>query len=87
MDIAALIDLLGIEDSASTLIRMDEYYSDLDQREEAVSTPLMRQLADPRPRDEKVTRELASYKGLAAKWHEWDAVTGVLRNLAQAMLR
>ncbi len=41
----------------------------------------------PRPRDAKATSELASYKGLEARWHQWDAVISVLRDVAQAMLR
>jgi hypothetical protein len=66
---------------------MDEYYSDVNERDEAVTTQLLRQLADPQPRDAAVTRELAAYKGLIPRWHDWGSVTSLLRELAQEMLR
>ncbi|CAN5738942.1 hypothetical protein BH24ACT2_BH24ACT2_03630 [soil metagenome] len=87
VDIAALADHLGITDAARTLVGMDEYYADLNHGDEAVATQVVRQLAGPRPRDAKATSELASYKGLEARWHQWDAVISVLRDVAQAMLR
>ncbi|MDQ3462646.1 MAG: hypothetical protein M3471_06415, partial [Actinomycetota bacterium] len=65
----------------------DEYYADLNHGDEAVATQVVRQLAGPRPRDAKATSELASYKDLEARWHQWDAVISVLRDVAQAMLR
>lgn len=86
VDIAALADHLGISGAAKTLVEMDDYYADLNQGEEAVTTQLLRQLADPRPRDTRATRELAAYKGLDPRWHDWDAVTSLLRHLAQEML-
>jgi hypothetical protein len=87
VDIAGLADHLGIEEAARTLVGMDEYYADVNQRDEAVTTQVLRQLADPRPRDATVTRELSAYKGLAARWHDWRVVTAVLRDVAQEMLR
>jgi len=38
-------------------------------------------------RDQAVTRQLPSYKELDPKWHDWAAVTAVIRRLAQDMLR
>lgn len=87
VDIAALTDHLGLEHAARTLVAMDEYYDDLNEGQEAVATQLLRQLADPRPRDVTVTRELASYKSLDRRWHDWGAITSLLRRLAQEMLR
>jgi hypothetical protein len=87
VDIAALADHVGLEEAARTLVGMDEYYSDVNERDEAVTTQLLRQLADPQPRDAAVTRELAAYKGLTPRWHDWGSVTSLLRELAQEMLR
>ncbi len=86
VDIAALADHFGISEAAKTPVEMDAYYADLNQGDEAVATQLLRQLADPRPRDTRVTQELAAYKGLDPRWHDWDAVTSLLRHLAQEML-
>ena len=86
LDIAALADRLGTEQAVTVLLGMDNYYADINQRPEAVATQLARQLADPRPRDERVTRDLASYKALDERWHEWSAVTDVLAVLAERMV-
>jgi hypothetical protein len=60
---------------------------DLNRRPEAVATQLARQLADPRPRDAEVTEQLASYKALDRRWHDWTAVTAVLSDVAEHMTR
>lgn len=57
----------------------------MNTREEAVATQVARQLADPRPRDARTTRELA-YKGLAARWHDWAEVRRVLLSVAREMV-
>ena len=44
-------------------------------------------MADPRPRDAEVTAQLASYKALDPRWHEWSAVQAVLADLAARMVR
>lgn len=86
VDVAALADRVGIDAAASILREIDEYYADLNERPEAVATQLVRQLSDPRPRDGEVTRQLASYKGLDVRWHDWPAVTALLARLAEAMI-
>lgn len=83
LDIAALANHMGIDVAAQTLRDIDDYYSDINQREEAVSTQLVRQLADPVPRDPEVTRQLPAYKGLAPRWHNWESVRAVLGAIAQ----
>lgn len=85
--LARVADHLGIAEAANVLAEMDDYYADLNRGDEPVLTQLLRQLADPRPRDDEVTRELASYKGLDARWHDWSQVTTALRELVQAILR
>jgi hypothetical protein len=69
------------------LCGIDDYYADVNRRPEAVSSQVARQLADPRPRDAQVTRQLASYKSLEPRWHDWATVTAVLADLAERMTR
>ncbi|MDY7106237.1 MAG: hypothetical protein S0880_34070 [Actinomycetota bacterium] len=86
LDIAALADHLGIDRAAQVLASMDDYYDDLNRRPEAIVTQVVRQLADPTPRDTRTTSELESYKGLAPRWHEWDEVRRVLGALARRIV-
>jgi hypothetical protein len=86
LDIAGLADRLGLDHAAVVLSEIDEYYADVNQRPEAVRTQLVRQLADPRPRDAEVTEQLSSYKALDARWHDWSTVKEVLADLAGRML-
>ena len=87
LDMAALADTLGIAEAAGILGQIDDYYGDLNRRPEAVATQVARQLADPRPRDDEVTRQLPAYKHLDPRWHDWDNVTRVLGDVAEAMIR
>lgn len=87
LDIAALADRIGLDEAAAALEVIDDYYADINSRPEAVSTQLAKQLSDPRPRDAEVTTQLASYKALEARWHDWSAVKIVLAGLAARMLR
>jgi len=86
LDVAALADVGGLDRSAQILSQMDEYYSDQAQSPDGVASQLVRQLADPRPADIGVTRELAHYKNLAPRWHEWSATVEVCRALANLLL-
>lgn len=85
VDVAALADHIGIDEAAATVRGIDDYYADVNDRPEAVATQAARQLADPRPRDPVVTTQLAHYRQLAPRWHEWPAVTAVLAAVAEAM--
>jgi len=87
LDIAALADHIGLDESASVLTDMDDYYADINRGSDAVATQLVRQLADPRPRDVDVTEQLASYKELAPRWHDWSAVEGLLADIAERMVK
>jgi hypothetical protein len=87
LDVAALADRIGLEEAAAVLRGIDGYYADLNRRPEAVATQLVRQLADPRPRDAEVTTQLASYKALEERWQEWSTVRAVLADLAERMAR
>lgn len=87
LDIAALADRIGLDDAAAVLRSIDDYYDDINRRPEAVASQIARQLADPRPRDAEVTRQLAVYKALDKRWHDWASVTAVLADLAERMTR
>jgi hypothetical protein len=87
LDITALADQIGLEDAAFVLAGIDDYYADLNRDPEAVATQLARQLADPQPRDAVVTKQLASYKALDPRWHDWSAVKDLLADLAEKMVR
>jgi hypothetical protein len=88
LDVTALSDRYGIPHSGQDLARIDQYYAD--QRgpdAEGVATQLARQLADPRPADQRTISQLDSYKGLDARWTNWETVTAVCRSLAVEMTR
>jgi hypothetical protein len=87
LDIAALASEIGLDEAAAVLEGIDDYYADINRRPEAVATQLVKQLADPQPRDAEVTTQLASYKALDARWHDWSAVKAVLASLAERMTR
>jgi len=88
LDVAALSDRYGIPHSGQVLAHIDLYYTDQRGPDAAgVATQLARQLADPRPADQRTIRQLGSYKGLDVRWTDWAAVTGVCRSLAVEMTR
>jgi hypothetical protein len=87
LDIAALAQGIGLDEAATTLGGIDDYYADVNRRPEAVATQLVRQLADPRPRDAEVTTQLAGYKALDPRWHEWSTITTTLADLAERIAR
>ncbi len=86
VDIVALSDRLGPAEAARVLIRLDDYYADLYEGDDRAATQLVRQLADPAPRDHRVIAELSRYKQLDPRWHKWSAVTAALADVAQQML-
>lgn len=87
LDIAAIADSMGLDEAAEVLGGIDDYYADVNRRPETVATQLVRQLADPRPRDVEVTTQLANYKALDPRWHDWSMVKAVLADLAERMAR
>jgi len=86
LDVAALADRMGLERAARVVAGIDAYYADQRGEGDGVATQVARQLAEPRPRDARTTRELARYKRLAPRWHDWRAVVDVCRTLADRML-
>ncbi len=63
LDIAALAECIGLDEAAGVLRGIDDYYADINRRPEAVATQLVRQLADPRPRDAEVTDAAGQLQG------------------------
>ena len=49
-------------------------------------TTLVLRLSEPNPRDTRVTRQLANYRGLDPRWHDWAAVTAYCAALADALV-
>ena len=86
LDVAALSRRIGPEASARTLARIDDYYSDQHGEGEGVASQVARQLADPRPKDARTTRELARYKRLDPAWHDWSRVVAACREIAVLMV-
>ena len=86
LDVAALADHLGVVEAAAVLSVIDEYYEDLNTGDQPGATQLVRQLSSPRPRDATVTEELAAYRGLDPRWHDWHDVCAVLRAVAREMV-
>ncbi len=82
LDVVALADHLGIEHAVATLARIDDYYTDRSGERGSVLTTLAVALADPRPVDVEVTKELHRYKGLDPRWHRWSEVVSACRELA-----
>jgi hypothetical protein len=88
LDVAALSDRYGIVHSGQVLAHIDQYYTDQRGTDaEGVATQLARQLADPRPADQRTIGQLGSYKDLDPRWTSWETVTGVCRSLAVEMTR
>ncbi|MDO5286507.1 MAG: hypothetical protein Q4G45_06740 [Actinomycetia bacterium] len=84
LDVAALAEVTSAAVAGGVLRGIDDYY----EAGEAglVSVLLSQQLASPSPRDPAVTHELASYQGLAQRWHDWANVVCVCRQIAREMI-
>ena len=86
LDVAALADRMGLDRAARVLAQIDDYYQDQRGEGEGVATQIARQLAEPRPRDARTTRELHRYKRLAPRWDDWRAVVATCGAVADRML-
>lgn len=86
LDVAALADRMGLSHAVEVLAGIDDFYPDRGDDEESVATALAERLAAPAPRDRRVIDQLATYKGLAARWHRWEDVTAVCTRLAEGLL-
>lgn len=86
LDAAALADRYGAVDAADVLTRIDDYYRDDTTSGRPVASQLVRQLGDVRPKDSRTVERLGAYKGLAARWTDWNEVRRVCAELAAAMI-
>ena len=86
LDVAALADRYGLQAAAGVLARIDDCYTDQHGAGRGVAAQLARQLADPRPKDPSVTRQLDTYRSLASRWTDWREVRSVCGQLAAQML-
>ena len=86
LDVAALAERFGLKRAARVLADIDAYYADQHEAGDGVATQLVRQLAEPRPRDVRTTRQLDRYKHLAPRWHDWATVVAACGDLATAIL-
>lgn len=84
LDTVALAEL--VDGAAPVLAGIDQYYDDRSGGPDSVLTALLQRLAEPNPRDEQVTHELAAYKGLAPRWHDWGTVTEACAALAEEIV-
>jgi hypothetical protein len=88
LDIAALSDTLGVEAAAREIAGIDHWYSEPSRPgERPVRDQVIRQLANPQPRDTTTIRHLASYKGLIPRWRDWAVVCAQLADVAEAAVR
>ena len=86
LDIAALANRLGTHEAAGILENIDEYYPDHRAAGDlSVASQVTRQLADPRPADSDVIKELPAYRALDPRW-TWKAVCEQLAQVADAMV-
>lgn len=84
LDVAALSARYGLDRAAGYLRSIDDYYAD--DKKSPLSTPvrdqLVRQLAEPAPKDASTITRLDRYKALERRWQDWSAVEEVCNELA-----
>lgn len=86
LDVVALADRYGRDGAVGVLLGLDGYYRDRSGSPDSVLTALIQRLSEPNPRDQRVTTQLASYKGLVERWHRWPTVVAAAEQLADALL-
>ena len=86
LDVAALSDRFGTEWSAGVLAGIDDYYDASAGDGTAVASQLVRQLGEPRPKDDRTVGQLTAYKNLTVRWQSWQSVVAQCQALADAIL-
>jgi hypothetical protein len=86
LDVAALADVLGVDEAATVVAAMDEYYEDqVGSGGRRIAAQVAKQLVEPLP-DDLAEVDLASYRELAPEWRDWNAVRGACRSVAERIL-
>jgi hypothetical protein len=78
IDFVALADYLGEEAIVDAMRPFDHFYPQ--SNDESPLQQLVVQLANPLPYDLDQT-DLANYKGLDKRWHDWSAVKSVAQRI------
>ncbi|MGB3187014.1 MAG: hypothetical protein WBG36_08400 [Ornithinimicrobium sp.] len=86
LDTAALSVRLGLADTLHVLGAIDDYYADRSGEAMSVLSDLSVRLSEPSPKDSRVTKQLASYKGLDKRWHDWGSVVHTCQQIADGLL-
>jgi hypothetical protein len=66
---------------------LGKFYLDRSGEDDSVVTALVQRLAEPNPRDSKVTRQLDRYTGLLPRLQDWEKVTTICHTLAREILQ
>jgi hypothetical protein len=82
LDFVALADHMGDEKTVLALRRLDQLYPQ--PNEQSALQQLQVQLSSPLPFDLQETN-LAEYKNLSPRWHDWNTVRDVCARLATTM--
>jgi len=86
LDVVGLTERLGVDAAARVATGLDAFYEDQQgEGGERIATQLAKQLAEPLPYD-RADVDLASYRQLARRWHDWHDVEAACRSLAHRML-
>jgi hypothetical protein len=86
LDVAALSEWMTIDRAAAILADIDRFYADQHNGGVGVASQLVRQLADPQPKDSKTTKHLNQYKRLDRRWHDWNEVRSVCADITRSMV-
>ncbi|MFF5626848.1 hypothetical protein ACFY5A_15910 [Microbacterium sp. NPDC012755] len=83
LDVAALSGAYGADVIGDMLAQVDDYYTDPSHADDhPVQAQLIRQLAQPAPKDRSLIADVARRKGLVPRWRNWDDVVAECRTLA-----
>lgn len=86
LDVVALAARFGVRTAVDVLAGIDDYYADQHGQGRGIAAQLARQLADPRPADVSVTRQLDAYLNLDPRWADWNVVRTACMDIATGML-